>query len=128
MTRIDRRGISKHMSYSVKELTSILDVSEKTVQRWMENGLKIIPGHKRPILFQGSDVKEFLKDKDAKKKIPLKRGEFCCFACKAARRAKKGSTKMLEGRKTALCSVCNGKMSRTITPYRNDYTISLFPT
>jgi hypothetical protein len=128
MTRIDRRGISKHMSYSGKELTDILDVNEKTVQRWVENGLKIIPGHKRPILFQGSEVKKFLKDKDAKRKVKLKRGEFYCFGCKVARHAKKGSTTVLGGRRTALCGVCSGKMSRTITPYRNDYTIPLFPT
>jgi hypothetical protein len=116
------------MSYSVKELTSLLNVDEKTIQRWTENGLKMIPGCKKPMLFHGSVVKEFLKNKDGKKRVKLKRGEFYCFACKAARRAKKGSTKVLPGRRTALCCVCSTKMSRTITPYRNDYTIPLFPT
>jgi transposase-like protein len=128
MTRIDRRGINKHMSYSVKELCDILDVDEKTIQRWMENGLKPIAEHKKPLLFHGSEVKEFLKNKDAKKKVPLKRGEFYCLSCKAARRAKRGSIVVLEGRKTAMCSVCSGKMSRIFKPYRNDYKITLFPT
>jgi hypothetical protein len=128
MTRIDRRGITKHMSYSIKELTDLLSVDEKTIQRWMENGLKAIPGCKRPLLFHGSEVKDFLMNKDAKKRTTLKRGEFYCFACKGARRARKSSTVTLQGRKTAMCSVCSGKMSRTITPYRNDYTIPIFPT
>jgi hypothetical protein len=73
-----------------------------------------VPGGKKPILMRGSEIKEFLKKKDSKKKVELKRNEFYCLTCKAPRRAKRGSLKRLSKHKTALCCVCNGKMSRTI--------------
>ncbi len=114
------------MSYTIKELTGILSVNEKTLLRWMDNGLKSVPGGSKPLLVLGSELQEFLKQKDAKKKVQLKRSEFYCFTCKAARRAKKGSIRTLKGKKTAYCSVCNGKMSRTIQLAQSDYMIPLF--
>ena len=127
MTRVNPKGIYKHMSYTVKELTVLLSVNEKTLYRWMDTGLKAVPGGTTPLLILGSELQEFLKHKDAKKKVQLKRSEFYCFTCKKARRAKKGSIRTLRGKKTAYCSVCNGKMSRTIQSAQNDYMIPLFP-
>ena len=118
MTRINRAGISKHMSYTIKELVAILDVTEKTVLRWIGNGLPTVDGGKKPIYIAGHDLIEFLKTKDAKKKVQLSRNQFYCLTCKAARLAKRGSTKTLYDRKVALCRVCSGKMSRTIKPYQ----------
>lgn len=118
MTKIDSDGINKHMSYTIKELPPLLQVGEKTLQRWMDRGLKVVPGSKRPILILGSDLKEFLKNKDAKKKVKLKRNEFYCLTCKAPRRAKRGSLKTLSDRKTGDCCVCSGKMSKIIKPYQ----------
>jgi len=116
------------MSYTIKELPELLSVTEKTVGRWIDGGLKTLPGGKKPILILGSDLKEFLRDKDLKEKVKLKRSEFYCFHCKAARRAKRGSTKRLKNKKTGLCCVCNGKMCRIFEPYQKDYQVSLFPT
>jgi hypothetical protein len=118
MTRINRTGISKHMSYTVKELSDLLHVDKKTCWRWIGEGLQTVPGGKKPIYIMGSDATEFLRNKDAKKKVPLKRHEFFCVRCKAARRAKKGSIHILSDRKIGTCCVCNGKMVRIIQPYR----------
>lgn len=118
MTKIDCRGINKYMSYTTEELPSLLHVNKKTIYRWMESGLKFVPGSKKPYLIRGSDLKEFLKNKDAKKKVKLKRNEFYCLTCKAARRAKRGSLKTLSDRKTGVCCVCNGKMSKIFKPYQ----------
>lgn len=128
MTKINPKGIYKHMSYTVKELTDILKINEKTISRWMDDGLVAVPGGSKPLLILGSALQEFLQRKDSKKKVQLKRGQFYCFSCKAPRRAKKGTTRTIKGKKTAYCSVCNGKMSRTIQQAQNDYTISMFPT
>ncbi len=107
-----------HMSYTIKELLPLLHVGEKSFQRWIDRGLKVVPGSKRPILILGSDLKEFLRNKDAKKKVKLKRNEFYCLTCKAPRRAKRGSVKILSDRKTGDCCVCSGKMSKIIKPYQ----------
>ncbi len=115
------------MTYKVKELSRDLGVNEKTCLRSIDDGLKIIPGSKKPILIMGSEVKRFLRNKDAKKKVKLKRNEFYCLACRAPRRAKRGSITKLKNKKTALCSVCSGKMCRIFEPYQKDYQIPLFP-
>ncbi len=102
------------MSYTVKELSAELGVDEKTCSRWIANGLKTIPGGKKPILMMGSDIKDFLRKKDAKKKVILNRNQFYCLTCKAARYARRGSIRELGGRKLGTCRVCNGKICRTI--------------
>ncbi len=116
------------MSYTIKELADCLNVSEKTCLRWVEKGLPIVPGSKKPMLLLGSDIKDFLRKKDSKKKVKLKRNEFYCLTCKAARNAKRGSIKKLKNRKTALCRVCNGKMSKTNQLSQKDYLIPSPPT
>ena len=114
MTRINRQKICGSMSYTIKEMADCLDVSEKTCLRWIASGLPIVPGGKKPILILGSEIKDFLRKKDSKKKIKLKRSEFYCMGCKAARTAKRGTIKRLAKQKIGICRVCNGKMSRTI--------------
>lgn len=114
MTRINRKGVSKHMAYTLKELTGRLNVGEKTILRWIDKGLLTVPGGKKPILILGDDLIEFLKKKDAKKG-KLKRNEFFCFACKEPKPAKRASIKMLSDRKTGDCRDCGGKMSKIFT-------------
>lgn len=106
------------MSYTIKELSDTLCVNEKTCLRWIDAGLQIVPGSKRSILIMGSELTVFLRNKDAKKKVKLKRNEFYCLRCKAARHAKRGSVETLSDRKVGTCSVCSGKMSRIIKPYQ----------
>ncbi|RJQ35150.1 DNA-binding protein [Candidatus Parcubacteria bacterium] len=116
--RVSRAGISKHMSYAIKELVAELGVNEKTVLRWIGNGLPTVEGCKKPILISGDDLIRFLKNKDAKKRVKLGRSQFFCMTCKAPRLAKRGSAETLYDRKVARCSVCSGKMSRTIKPHQ----------
>lgn len=117
------RRLKEKARKQIKELLPLLHVGEKSFQRWIDRGLKVVPGSKRPILILGSDLKGFLKNKDAKKKVKLKRNEFYCLTCKAPRRAKRGSLKTLSDRKTGDCCVCSGKMSKIIKPYQKDYLI-----
>ena len=128
MTRINRQKIYGSTSYTIKEISDCLDVSEKTCLRWIEKGLSIVPGSKKPILILGSEIKNFLRNKDSKKKIKLKRNEFYCMTCKAPRNARRGSIKKLQGHKTALCRVCNGRMSKLFKSAQKDYMISSLST
>lgn len=126
MSKINPKGIHKHMSYTVSELTSILDVNEKTISRWMDSGLKTVSGGAKPFLINGSDLQAFLKSKDEKRKAPLKKNEFFCFGCKNPRRAKRGSKKVVGDKEKGLCAICSGKMSRTIKPSQKYYQETLF--
>ncbi len=102
------------MSYTIKEISDDLGINQKTCLRWINNGMKTVSGCRRPILIMGYDAKEFLRKKNSKKKVKLNRSEFYCFTCKMARNAKRGSIRKIKNRKTAICRVCSGKMSRTI--------------
>jgi hypothetical protein len=86
-----------------------------------------VPGGKKPILILGDDLIEFLKNKDAKKKMRLKRSEFYCMACKVPRHAKKGSLKILSDRKEGECDVCSGKMSKLIKSRREVLSNTVTP-
>lgn len=114
MAKINCQNIGTHMSYTIKELAECLKVNQKTCSRWIEKGMKTVPGGKKPIYIMGHDAKDFLMKKKSEKKVKLKRNEFYCFTCRVSRTAKRGSNKKLKGRKTGICSVCKGKISRTI--------------
>ena len=121
MTRIDCRGVHKDQSYTPEELMLLLRPpvkAAKTVYRWIEMGLKVVPGSKKPFLIRGSDLKKFHKNRGSEKKVKLGRYQFYCVTCKEARRAKRGSIERFDNRKTGICSVCGGKMSKTIAPYQ----------
>ena len=125
MTRFNPQKISKHLSYTVMELAKQLDKCEKTILRWIAEGLRTVPGSKKPILILGNDLKTFTRLKNSKRKFKLKRDEFNCFRCKAPRRAKRGTIKQAGDTKRGECCVCNGKMVKKIKPYRKDYHIPL---
>lgn len=102
------------MAYTIKELSFLLGVVEKTCLRWVEAGLKTVPGKKRPILIRGSDLKEFLRLKDSKSKVTLGRNEFYCLTCKRATFAKRGTIQVSRRKKNALCRVCSGRITKII--------------
>jgi len=112
--KINPQKICKHRSYTIKELSVLLGINKKTCFRWIEAGLRMIPGCIKPILLKGGDAKEFINNRKIRKKIPLNRNQFLCMTCKKASSAKRGSIRVFGDKKTALCRVCSGKMSRII--------------
>lgn len=121
MTRFNPQKISKHRSYMVTELANQLNTCDKTILRWIAEGLRTVPGSKKPILILGNDLKTFIRQKDSKKKVRLKRHEFYCFRCKVPRQAKRGTISQSGDTRRGECSVCNGKMTRKIKPHQKDY-------
>lgn len=123
MTRFNPQKIYAHQSYTIDELASLIGADEKTCRRWIDDGLRTVPGSKKPILIVGSNAKEFIRLKNSKKKVKLRRHEFYCLKCRGPTRAKRGSIEVVESMKKAICSVCNGKIRKTIRPYQKDYPI-----
>lgn len=127
MTTFDPRKISKHRSYTIRELSDVLGMSEKTCLRWIAKGMITISGNKKPILISGDEAKKFIRNKNSETKVELQRHEFYCFKCKCPRRAKRGSIHLSTNTKRGSCSVCSTKMSRTINPIKKDYKIPSIP-
>ena len=82
----------------------------------------------KPILIRGSDIKDFIYQKNSKRKFKLKSNEFNCMGCKAPGRAKRGTITESDDTRKGICRVCNSKMTRKIKPYRKDYHIPPTPT
>jgi hypothetical protein len=127
MTRFNPQIIHGHVSYTIREIVKVFGINQKTCLRWIAEGLATVPGQKKPILIYGSDLKLFIRQKNSKKKVKMKRHEFYCLKCKLPRRAKQGSITTSGDTKRGECSVCSTKMTRKIKPKRKDYHISSTP-
>ena len=118
--------IRMHSAYTIEEIMSLLDVTRKTLSRWIANGLTPLHETKRPLLIMGADLKSFLRAQKLKGKVSLQKHEFFCLKCKGAVSAKKGTLGTAKtGKKigknnrdqltrTGRCRFCNSKLTRFI--------------
>ena len=127
MTRFNPQIISRHLSYTLPEIAARLSMTKKSLYRWINEGLPVVLGQKKPILIRGDNLKAFINARNSKNKVKLKRHEFYCLRCRAPRRAKRGTITKSGDTRKGECSVCNGKMQRKFRPYQKDYHISSTP-
>lgn len=123
MKRYQLNTIKRRHVYDIREIVGLLSVDRKTMQRWMKEGLKPILPDKKPLLFDGQVLYDFLKNRRAQRKVPLKTGEVYCLGCKMAVQPKKGTERIEKTgkrigkdnkeqyRKTGLCNVCGKRIS-----------------
>lgn len=74
-------------AYSFAEIAELLHTHIRTVQSWRSEGLKIVDDGIKPFLVMGQDIQDFLRDRAARRKKPLKPGEFFCPKCQAPRKS-----------------------------------------
>ena len=80
------RHIRGDYTQTVSEIAEMFDLTPDTVFRWIRNeGLKRISGSKK-YLVHTSDLRDFLKKKNAKNKRPCKEGEIYCCKCRKPQR------------------------------------------
>jgi excisionase family DNA binding protein len=121
--RIKRRRyapnrIKTGISYDVAEVAKLLGVHRNTVRQWLREGLKTIDD-RRPLLIHGAALKAFLEERQRARKQVCGLGEFFCFKCRAPRAPYGGMADVAEhttkiAKLTAICSVCETEMHRTI--------------
>ena len=121
--KLNTRLISLRREYSFKEIAKLFNRHIRTVQSWQKQGLKILDGTLSPILVLGSDLKEFLKERDEKCKKPTKEGEFYCTRCNDSRASVLKDVKFIPTKKrtgrgkkqfriTGICEVCSCLLNR----------------
>ena len=119
--------IKSKRSYNSTEISAILGVNRKTLNRWIKGGsLRVIEKDVFPILIMGADLIGFIKKKRLKRKMPLKENEFVCFKCHKVVKAKAGSEKIIKTgkrigndnheqlRKVGACEVCGTEVGKYI--------------
>ena len=76
------RHIRQDYTQTVAEIAVMFDLTPDTVFRWIRNeGLKRVQGTKK-YLVHTSDLRDFLRKKNAKNKRPCKEGEIFCCKCR----------------------------------------------
>ncbi len=75
--------LKKNRVYSGADLQRIFGVCSNTISNWVNGGLIASDG-KRPYLFRGGQVMQFLRTRQERAKTTLLPGEFKCGVCKSA--------------------------------------------
>ena len=114
--RVNPRAVKLHRSYSVSELAACFGVHKNTVRHWQLAGLKPIDGG-RPVLFQGTTIRDFHATRNASRKRPCLPGTLYCFRCREPRRPALNMVDYLSinassGNIRAICATCETIMHR----------------
>ena len=126
------RRICLTQSYSVQEVAELFGIHKNSVLQWKKSGLPVIDD-KKPFLFYGGDLAEFLRKRQSSRKHKCQPNEFYCCKCRKPRTPWanlvdvefKNSKKILL---KALCSVCETSIQRMgatkkLSEYRKTFSI-----
>ena len=82
--RVNPNVVKLNRTYDAAQLAACCGVHKNTVLNWREAGLEPIDSS-RPILFHGSVVRAFLKQRNAGRTQPCGPGKLYCFRCREPR-------------------------------------------
>ncbi len=68
-------------SYTIREAADLFGVHKNTVREWIKAGLPVIDDQK-PFLILGSELRAFLRQRNAARKYKCKPEEMYCVKCK----------------------------------------------
>ncbi len=111
--------IKATLNYSVNDISELFKVHKRTVQEWLKEGLYKIDNRK-PFLVLGSDLEEFIKNRQGKRKVKCNSNEFYCLKCHKSQTSWNNlvdinilneSRVMIIG----ICSQCNTKINKIST-------------
>ena len=116
------RLIRKAHAYYVHEVAERFGIHKNAVLNWVKQGLKTIDGN-RPMMIHGSDLAEFLDNRQKSRKRTCQPDEFFCCKCRTPRKAWERLVDLTQLKKDrwlvkAICNVCSTNMRR-ISPARN---------
>ncbi len=116
MAKYNPNLVKINRSYSVNDVSVLLDVSKATVRRWIALGLPAITDM-RPVLVLGFDLKEYLKQSRTKNKKRLGSTEMFCCKCREPKRPALDLVTYLpnnaeNGRLIGLCPECETQMNK----------------
>jgi hypothetical protein len=110
--------IKQGCCYDLHEIGKLLDVHPNTIRHWLKNGLDAIDA-RRPILVHGATLRTFIALRQQARRQKCGPSELFCFRCRAPRGAWGDAADVTIiseklARLSALCSVCETAMHRTI--------------
>jgi hypothetical protein len=117
-TRLNPNIVKLNRTYDVRQLAVCCAVHKNTVLNWRSAGLEPIDNRK-PLVFHGSAVRDFLQKRNAKRKQPCGPGRFYCFRCREPRVPALGLVEYVpltvkSGNLKAFCAACETVMHRRV--------------
>jgi hypothetical protein len=114
--RYNTRLIRRDLSYTIQEVAGLFWLHPNAVRRWLKAGLRRIDNQK-PHLIHGSDLINFLNERQLKRKRHCQPGEMFCFRCREPRLPAVGSATIdhINERKImarGVCELCGTRMNR----------------
>jgi len=111
--------IKESLCYSTNDMARRFNIHKRTVQEWYKAGLPRIDNRK-PSLVLGTDLKNFLKTRQNKRKSKCRKNELYCMKCKAPRQSSNNAVDIRLLSKTrlmiiGLCVHCNTKTNKIAT-------------
>lgn len=128
----DRRRVRIRRTYSVPEVSALLEVHANTVRRWLKNGLHAIDA-RNPTLIHGTELRRYLDARVESRKQKCGPDEMYCFTCRVPRRPVVGSVHMTALNQKTLrlvgtCRTCGGKICRAGSASQlREYTVLFGP-
>ncbi|AVX04943.1 hypothetical protein MXMO3_02430 [Maritalea myrionectae] len=109
----------KNRVYDVEAICETFSVHKNTVTNWRKSVLSSID-ERQPLLFKGSELRLFLKQRQLEQKQKLRLGQFKCFSCKARTWPEPRSWNFEEGTSTcfwahATCPECEKGVQKAIS-------------
>jgi hypothetical protein len=80
--RIDLRRVKIHRNYAVDEAARVLGCHKNTIRNWLASGLEPVDD-RRPLLIQGTKLREFLRLRRGRTRCHCAPGQFYCLRCRA---------------------------------------------
>jgi hypothetical protein len=77
----------KRLSYTIREIADLFGIHPQAVRRWIKAGLRTIDDS-RPFLVHGSDLIDFLSERQSSRKQKCDPNQFFCCGCRAPREAR----------------------------------------
>jgi len=110
------RLVKRDYSYLIWEIAELLGLHPNAIRRWIKAGLLTLDD-RRPVLVHGSDLIDFLDNRQAGRKQKCAREELYCFRCRRPRRPCSGRVKFEFRSETrlnvsGLCEICGTRMNR----------------
>jgi hypothetical protein len=112
----DMRRIRPSATYTIPQLARAVERRVETVRRWHREGMPAL-NDTQPLIFDGAEVKEWLRRKWSSRKQRCAKNEAYCTKCRVPRRFATGTTQLTAmNEKMAMirgsCDVCGTPMNR----------------
>lgn len=122
--RANPMAVKSALTYDVSEAAKALGKSPATIRNWVRDGLPVMSS-KKPLLFSGLALREYLRAKYRAKKTPLASDELYCPSCKTGRKPVAMAVEAFVNspkttRLLGTCDRCDGSSSRIISNSKAD--------